>query len=91
MHTLLNRSLKEKFVLDMIYMKNDGAISKRAIIVHEIKKQHIRAFCFKSRQTKTFRTDKILAVAPSNYKRDQQLCLIWQKDKKMLYRQYRIL
>ncbi|CUB44036.1 hypothetical protein AR442_16660 [Bacillus velezensis] len=69
MHSLLNRSLNEKSTLDMIYIKNDGTISKRAIIVHQIKNQYIRAFCFKSRQTKTFRMDNILAVAPSNYRR----------------------
>lgn len=69
MHPLLNRSLNEKSTLDMIYIKSDGTISKRAIIVHQIKNQYIRAFCFKSRQTKTFRMDNILAVAPSKYRR----------------------
>lgn len=69
MKALLNRSLNEKSALDMIYMKNDGTISKRSIIVHQIKQQYVRAFCFKSRQTKTFRIDNILAVAPSNYRR----------------------
>ncbi|KXZ16388.1 hypothetical protein P4T89_19230 [Bacillus nakamurai] len=69
MKAMLNRSLNEKSALDMIYMKNDRTISKRSIIVHQIKQQYVRAFCFKSRQTKTFRIDNILAVAPSNYRR----------------------
>ncbi|MCP6684190.1 WYL domain-containing protein [Bacillus nakamurai] len=59
MKSLLNRSLNEKSVLDMIYMKNDGTVSKRAIIVHQLKQQYVRAFCFSSRQTKTFRIGNI--------------------------------
>ncbi|AUS15187.1 MULTISPECIES: WYL domain-containing protein [Bacillus amyloliquefaciens group] len=69
MKALLNRSLNEKSALDMIYIKADGTVSKRTIIVHQVKQNFIRAFCFKSRQTKTFRIDNILAVAPANYKK----------------------
>ncbi|MCY9159929.1 hypothetical protein C6370_18180 [Bacillus atrophaeus] len=69
MDTLLKKSLREQTSLDMIYMKIDGSISKRAIIVHQLNKHYIRAFCFKSRQTKTFKTENILAVAPARYRK----------------------
>ncbi|MEH2977176.1 hypothetical protein [Bacillus amyloliquefaciens] len=69
MKALLNRSLNENSALEMIYIKADGTVSKRTIIVHQVKQNFIRAFCFKSRQTKTFRIDNILAVAPANYKK----------------------
>ena len=69
MKALLNRSLNEKSAMNKNYIKTDGTVSKRTIIVHQVKQNFIRAFCFKSRQTKTFRIDNILAVAPVNYKK----------------------
>ncbi|MDA7026858.1 hypothetical protein PJ311_09585 [Bacillus sp. CLL-7-23] len=69
MDTMLKRSLKEKTVLDMIYMRRDGRISKRSIIIHQINEGYIRAYCFKSRQTKTFTRENILAVSPADHKK----------------------
>ncbi|AZV48186.1 hypothetical protein ACUUYQ_04775 [Bacillus halotolerans] len=51
MESILKRSLIEKTALDMIYMRNDGLITKRSIIVRQINQSYIRAFCFNSRQT----------------------------------------
>lgn len=67
--SILSRSFNEKTPLDMIYMRNDGHISKRTIIVRKIEPDYIRAYCFKSRQTKTFTIENILAVSPATYKR----------------------
>ncbi|MDA7025779.1 hypothetical protein PJ311_04035 [Bacillus sp. CLL-7-23] len=36
MDSMLKRSLEERIALDMIYMKRDGRISKRSMIVHQI-------------------------------------------------------
>ncbi|MDA1474754.1 hypothetical protein [Bacillus changyiensis] len=69
MDTMLKRSLKEKTVLDMIYMRRDGRISKRSIIIHQINEGYIRAYCFKSRQTKTFTRENIHAVSPADHKK----------------------
>ncbi|MCY7802332.1 MULTISPECIES: hypothetical protein [Bacillus subtilis group] len=69
MESILKRSLTEKTALDMIYMKNDGLITKRSIIVRQIKQSYIRAYCFTSRQTKTFTIENILAVSPAATKR----------------------
>ncbi|MEK4689459.1 MULTISPECIES: hypothetical protein [Bacillus] len=69
MESILKRSLTEKTPLDMIYMKNDGLITKRSIIVRQINQSYIRAYCFSSRQIKTFTIENILAVSPSAYKR----------------------
>ncbi|MCY7887460.1 hypothetical protein MOA93_20595 [Bacillus spizizenii] len=70
MESILKRSLTEKTALDMIYMKNDGLITKRSIIVRQIKQSYIRAYCFTSRQTKTFTIENILAVSPATIKRE---------------------
>lgn len=69
MESILKRLLTEKTALDMIYMKNDGLITKRSIIVRQIKQGYIRAYCFTSRQTKTFTIENILAVSPATTKR----------------------
>lgn len=69
MESILKRSLTEKTALDMIYIRNDGLITKRSIIVRQINQSYIRAFCFNSRQTKTFTIENILAVSPAAYKR----------------------
>nr|WGD69621.1 hypothetical protein P5630_04395 [Bacillus subtilis] len=66
MESILKRSLTEKTVLEMIYMRNDGFISKRSIIVRQINQSYIRAYCFTSRQTKTFTIENILAVSPAS-------------------------
>ncbi|MEW5069627.1 hypothetical protein ABVK62_18260 [Bacillus subtilis] len=69
MESILKRSLTEKTALDMIYMRNDGLITKRSIIVRQINQSYIRAYCFTSRQTKTFTIENILAVTPAADKR----------------------
>ncbi|MFO3790702.1 hypothetical protein ACKOKD_18775 [Bacillus mojavensis] len=69
MESILKRSLTEKTALDMIYVRSDGLITKRSIIVRQINQSYIRAYCFTSRQTKTFTIDNILAVSPAAYKR----------------------
>ncbi|AVB12049.1 hypothetical protein N0B30_22650 (plasmid) [Bacillus subtilis] len=69
MESILKRSLCEKTALDMIYMRNDGEISKRMIIVRQMNEKYIRAFCFNSSQTKTFTIENILAVSPTASKR----------------------
>ncbi|MGO0711574.1 hypothetical protein P5408_001065 [Bacillus subtilis] len=69
MESILKRSLTEKTALDMIYMRNDGLITKRSIIVRQINQSYIRAYCFTSRQTKTFTIENILAVSPVATKR----------------------
>ncbi|NPC93417.1 hypothetical protein HOO54_14520 [Bacillus sp. WMMC1349] len=63
MNLMLNLSIKEKTAIDMIYMRRDGQLSKRLIIVRQINKGYIRAYCLKSRQTKTFTIENILAVS----------------------------
>ncbi|CAI6232294.1 hypothetical protein NRS6131_01365 [Bacillus subtilis] len=69
MESILKRSLTEKTALDMIYMRNDGLITKRSIIVRQINQSYIRAYCFTSRQTKTFTFENILAVSTATTKR----------------------
>ncbi|MED2949452.1 hypothetical protein P4254_20390 [Bacillus subtilis] len=65
MESILKRSLTEKTPLDIIYIRNDGLITKRSIIVRQINQSYIRAYCFSSRQTKTFTIVNILAVSPA--------------------------
>jgi len=72
MESILKRSLNDKTALDMIYIKKDGTISKRSVVVHQINQDYIRAFCFKSRQIKTFCIENILAINPVDLRRGKR-------------------
>ncbi|ALC83394.1 MULTISPECIES: hypothetical protein [Bacillus] len=63
MDFLLRRSMKENMPVEIIYDKGNE-FSKRMINVFEIEQDHVKAFCYTRNQMRTFRTERILAVAP---------------------------
>lgn len=50
--------------LDMMYMTNNGAISKRRIKVIQIGEDSFLGYCYLRKAKRTFRIDNILALVP---------------------------
>ncbi|TYS11977.1 WYL domain-containing protein [Bacillus subtilis] len=61
MNFFLLWSLESQMPISIIYMKKDGTISKRTIIVRQKSKTQIKAFCFSKQQIRTFLLDSILS------------------------------
>ena len=60
----LIKSLRYNQSLDMMYIANDGAISKRRIKVLQINEDSFQAYCFLRGSKRTFRIDNVLALVP---------------------------
>jgi len=64
----LVKSMKYNESLDMIYMANDGQISKRRIRVLQVGDVSFRAYCFLRKSNRTFTNDNVLALVPIKMK-----------------------
>jgi predicted DNA-binding transcriptional regulator YafY len=60
----LINSMKYSESLDMIYITNNGAISKRRVKVIQIEEGTFRAYCYLRKSTRTFKIDNVLALVP---------------------------
>lgn len=60
----LIKSLKFKEPIDMMYMANDGTISKRRIQALKINGHTFQAYCYLRKSKRTFRINNILALVP---------------------------
>ena len=60
----LIKSVRYNQSLDMMYMANDGAISKRRVKVLQVNEDSFQAYCFLRRSKRTFRIDNVLALVP---------------------------
>jgi len=63
MNGLLLTSKKEKLPIELMYLSKQGDISHRLVIVREIQKDYIKAYCFYKKQPRTFKRANILAAA----------------------------
>jgi len=59
---LLLHSLSTQQPLEIIYLSDKGEISQRVIIVQEIQKNKIVAFCKLRNQYRTFKVENILCI-----------------------------
>lgn len=64
MRTKLINSMKYSEPLDMIYIANNGVISKRRVKVIQIEEGIFRAYCYLRKSTRTFKIDNVLALVP---------------------------
>lgn len=64
----LVKSMKYNESLDMIYIANDGQISKRRIRVLQVGEVSFRAYCFLRKSNRTFKIDNVLALIPIKVK-----------------------
>jgi len=58
--------------LEIIYLKGNGEISYRIIIVKKLHPNHIQAFCCQKHQYRTFKIDRILSVLPYQHKKEKR-------------------
>ena len=64
MRVELIKSMERNYILDMMYMAKDGAISKRRIKVMQVGEVSFRAYCYLRKSNRTFKIDNILALVP---------------------------
>ncbi|MEK3955287.1 transcriptional regulator [Psychrobacillus sp. FSL K6-1464] len=57
-------SMQNNQINEMIYMKNNGEISKRKIKVISISKDSFQAYCFLRNTKRTFKINNVLAFVP---------------------------
>ena len=63
MNRQLERALKENREIEIIYMSGNETFTKRTIIVREIKRNYIKAYCLHRKQPRIFKLDSILAAS----------------------------
>ncbi|MGD6775848.1 hypothetical protein [Sutcliffiella horikoshii] len=50
--------------IEIIYMSKDGSITQRSLLVLDINKNSVTAFCYLRNQKRTFLLDSILSYRP---------------------------
>ena len=60
----LEKSIRFGDVLDMMYVANDGSITKRRIKVLQVGEVSFRAYCYLRKSKRTFKLENVLAVVP---------------------------
>jgi len=60
----IKRSMKYNQVLDMIYMDNDGGITKRRVKLLKITEDSFQAYCYLRGSKRTLKVDNVLALVP---------------------------
>lgn len=64
MRILILKSIKINQVSEMIYMKNNGEISKRRVKVLSVKNDSFQAYCFLRGTKRIFKIENVLAFVP---------------------------
>ncbi|MEK3976648.1 transcriptional regulator [Psychrobacillus sp. FSL K6-2684] len=64
MRILVLKALKYHQLVEMIYIKDNGEISKRRIKVISIKADSFQAYCYLRKKKRTFKMNNILAFVP---------------------------
>ena len=64
MRVLILKSMKTNQVSEMIYMKNNGEVSKRRVKVLSISKDSFQAYCFLRGTKRVFKIENVLAFVP---------------------------
>lgn len=62
------KSVELNQIVEMIYMKNNGEISKRKIKVISVSKDSFKAYCFLRCTKRTFKIENVLAFVPVLHK-----------------------
>ena len=64
MRKTLEKAVKYGEVLDMVYLANDGSITKRRVKVLQVGEISFRAFCYLRKSKRTFTVSNVLALVP---------------------------
>ena len=62
------KSMQLDQIIEMIYMKNNGEISKRRVKVISVAGNTFKAYCFLRNTKRTFKIDSVLAFVPIIHK-----------------------
>lgn len=65
------KAFKYQQLVDMMYMANDGRISKRRIKILKISGDSFQAYCFLRHKKRTFKMDNVLSLMPVTHKERQ--------------------
>lgn len=68
MESLLEKSLKEKLAVEMIYLAANNQITQRRIVVKEMHDRYFKAFCFLRKADRLFKKENILSLMPERNK-----------------------
>ena len=60
----IKRSIKYNQVLDIIYMDNDGSITKRRVKLLKVTEDSFQAYCYLRGSRRTFKVNNVLALVP---------------------------
>lgn len=60
----IRQSMKHQQTLNIMYMDDNGHITKRRIQVFRITGDSFQAYCFLRESKRTFKVDNVLAVVP---------------------------
>ncbi len=61
---VLGKSVRFGDVLDMMYVANDGSITKRRIKVLQVGEVSFRAYCYLRQSKRTFTIENVLVLVP---------------------------
>ncbi|WP_419962195.1 transcriptional regulator [Psychrobacillus sp. BM2] len=62
------KSMQQNQIVEMIYMKNNGEISKRSVKVLSVEGKTFKAYCFLRNTKRTFKIENVLAFVPIIHK-----------------------
>lgn len=65
------KAFKYQQLVDMMYMANDGSISKRRIKILKVSGDSFQAYCFLRHKKRTFKMDNVLSLMPVAQKERQ--------------------
>lgn len=64
MRAQILKAFKHQQLADIMYMANDGTISKRRIKVLKVSGETFQAYCFLRNEKRTFKIDNVLSLIP---------------------------
>lgn len=60
----LIKALERNYRVEIVYLANDGSVSKRKIKVIQVGDKSFRGYCYLRKSSRTFNFDNILALMP---------------------------
>ncbi|MGE7113269.1 transcriptional regulator [Lysinibacillus sp. NPDC047702] len=70
----LIKSMKHNQIVSMMYIAQDGKVSKRSIKIIKIIGDSFQAYCFSRKAKRTFTISNVLAVVPVIHKECEIIC-----------------
>ncbi len=61
----MKKFLEHEKNVEMIYLSKDNKVSKRIVKLYSVTEQSITGYCYLRRTVRTFKTEQVLAVFPS--------------------------